>query len=62
MISEMPVQGIPSGLFPDDGALDPAGNIGHEWTNEKPGDKVGQDQRLPAKMGQEPKHPCEQDT
>ena len=38
--------------------LDPAHA---EWTNEKPGDKVGQDQRLPGKMGQQAKHPGEQD-
>ena len=38
--------------------LDPAHA---EWTNEKPGDKVGEDQRLPGEMGQKPEHPCEQD-
>ena len=38
--------------------LDPAHA---EWTNEKPGDKVGEDQRLPGKMGQQAKHPGEQD-
>src|SRR6185437_7581218 len=34
---------------------------GAEWTNEEPGDKVGEDQRLPEKMGQKPECPCEQD-
>ena len=38
--------------------LDPAHA---EWTNEKPGDKVGEDQRLPEEMGQKPEHPGEQD-
>jgi hypothetical protein len=38
--------------------LDPADA---EWTNEKPGDKVGQDQRLPGKMGQQARHSGEQD-
>ena len=38
--------------------LDPAHA---EWTNEEPGDKVGQDQRLPGKMGQQAQHPGEQD-
>ena len=38
--------------------LDPAHA---EWTNEKPGDKVGEDQRLPGKMGQQAEHPGEQD-
>ena len=38
--------------------LDPAHA---EWTNEEPGDKVGQDQRLPGKMGQQAEHPGEQD-
>ena len=32
-----------------------------EWTNEKPGDKVGEDQRLAGKMGQQAEHPREQD-
>ena len=32
-----------------------------EWTNHKPGDKVGEDQRLPGKMGQQAKHPGKQD-
>jgi hypothetical protein len=32
-----------------------------EWTNEKPGDKVGQDQRLPGKMGQQTRHSGERD-
>ena len=38
--------------------LDPAHA---EWTNEKPGDKVGQDQRLARKMGQQAEPPGEQD-
>ncbi len=38
--------------------LDPAHA---EWTNEKPGDKVGQDQRLPGKVRQQAQHPGEQD-
>ena len=38
--------------------LDPAHA---EWTNEEPGDKVGQDQRLPGKMRQQAEHPGEQD-
>jgi len=38
--------------------LDPAHP---EWTNEKPGDKVGQDQRLPGEMRQQPDSPGEQD-
>ena len=39
--------------------LDPAHA---EWTNDEPGDKVGQDQRLPGKMRQQAEHPGEQDT
>ena len=38
--------------------LDPAHP---EWTNEKSGDKISQDQRLPGKMGQQAEHPGEQD-
>ena len=38
--------------------LDPAHA---EWTNEEPGDKVGEDQRLAEEMGQKPEHPGEQD-
>ena len=38
--------------------LDP----GHaEWTDDEPGDKVGQDQRLAEKMGQKAQPPGEQD-
>ena len=42
----------------DSCGLDPAHA---EWTNDKPGDKVGQDQRLARKMGQQTEHPGEQD-
>ena len=38
--------------------MDPAGA---EWTYAEAGDKVGQDQRLPGKMGEQPQHPGEQD-
>ena len=38
--------------------LDPAHA---EWTNEEPGDKVGQDQRLPGEMGEQAEPPGEQD-
>src|SRR5207253_3030348 len=38
--------------------LDPAHA---EWTYEKPGDKVGRDQRLPGETGQQAEHPGEQD-
>src|SRR5437899_4158638 len=39
--------------------LDPAHA---EWTNEKAGDKVGQYQRLPGEMGEQPNSPGKQDT
>jgi hypothetical protein len=49
--------------FGDDGdrflGLDP---FHAKWTNEEPGDKVGQDQRLARKMCQQPEPPGEQDT
>ena len=38
--------------------LDPAHA---EWTNEKAGDKVGEDQRLAGEMGKQPQHPGKQD-
>ena len=38
--------------------LDPAHA---EWTNDEPGDKVGEDQRLAEKMGQKADAPGEQD-
>jgi hypothetical protein len=39
--------------------LDPAHP---EWTNEKAGDKIGQYQRLPGEMGEQPDPPGKQDT